>query len=69
MYAPSTFFLRSAFPGGAVVHKANKVVCVVRNPYDAIISLMGLLATGDHSAKLNEDFQKDIPGFTFLMGP
>ena len=49
-------------PGGAVIHKSNKIICIVRNPFDTIISSLNLIS-GDHSGQLNEDLQKDIPAF------
>jgi len=35
---------------GNKVHKANKILCCVRNPYDCITSLMHFLATLNHGA-------------------
>jgi len=46
--------------GGSIINKTNKMICVVRNPYDAIISMLNLM-TRSHSGVINEDMQKDIP--------
>lgn len=47
-------------PGVSNIHKCNKAICVVRNPYDAFISMISFIS-GDHAGGLNQDMQKDIP--------
>ncbi len=42
------------------VHKANKILCCVRNPYDCIASLMNFLPTLNHGAQINQKFS-EIP--------
>jgi len=39
-------------PGINCVHKCNKAVCVVRNPYDVFISMINFIS-GDHAGGLN----------------
>jgi len=46
---------------GNKIHKCNKVIVCVRNPFDTIVSFMNFLPSLNHSAPINEDFQKDIP--------
>jgi len=47
-------------PGISCIHKCNKAICIVRNPYDALFSLANFVS-GDHAGGIKEDMQKDIP--------
>lgn len=35
-------------PMDTVIHKSNKIICIVRNPYDTLMSFLNLVS-GDHS--------------------
>ena len=41
--------------------ESNKVLCIVRNPLDSIISLAVLSNTLSHSAQVEYDFARDYP--------
>ena len=42
-------------------HKAHKVVCCVRNPYDVAVSIMHFFPSLNQGGQIEQDFQKDIP--------
>ena len=46
---------------GNKTHKCNKVLCVARNPYDTITSVMHFLPCLIQSGQINEKFSQDIP--------
>jgi len=41
--------------------KAQKVMCVLRNPLDVIVSWMNLVHTGVHNLKISYEVEKDYP--------
>lgn len=45
----------------APVFTANKMVCIVRNPMDVIVSWLDLVATASHSTKAPFDYEKEYP--------
>lgn len=45
----------------APVFHANKMVCIVRNPMDVIVSWLDLVATASHSTKAPFNYDKDYP--------
>lgn len=47
--------------GGSMVFESDKVLCVVRNPLDVVVSFGTMLNTMSHSAELKFNFAKDYP--------
>ena len=45
---------------GSLINKVNKVICVVRNPYDAFISMTHFIG-GVMSGQVAQNFAEDIP--------
>ena len=44
-----------------MVFESDKVLCVVRNPLDVVVSFGTMLNTMSHSAELKFNFAKDYP--------
>ena len=42
---------------------ANKMICIVRNPTEVIISWLNLVATSSHNVKQPFDVEKDYPNY------
>lgn len=47
----------------APVFHANKVICVVRNPVDVVISWLTLVSLSNHNEKADFKFNEDYPEF------
>ena len=44
-----------------IIHKANKIIVCVRNPYDILVSIMNFMPIHCQGGTIEQDFQKDIP--------